>query len=590
MNSLWHKATSSEYRLLKEDPVKNIFTSLSPAERVIFALLFVVFFLSSLTLLARANRAVMVEIPASGGTLTEGIIGTPRFINPLLAISDADRDLSALIYSGLFRVDDTGNLVPDLAESYKVSPDGLTYVVEIKNDATFQDGTPVTADDVVYTISLAEDPSLKSPRRANWDGVEVTKDNDQSVTFTLKQPYAPFLENLTMGILPSHLWKAVTPTEFPFSELNVEPVGSGPYKVAGVVRNSSGIPTEYTLRPFRNAVGGVPYIGSIVFHFYEDEAAQIHAYDIGDTDAIGGLSPDNLPAVTRVGGVTTRSPLPRVFGLFLNQNQNPVFADTNVRAALDIAADKQKIVDTVLHGYGAPIESPFPPGTLSGITLPENPHGDKEAALALLAKSGWTYSTTTKMLMKGKGAKAVQMKFAVAAPNTPELKTAAEYLVQDFTDLGIDATVKVFEPGDLSQNIIRPRDYEALFFGEVVGREYDLFAFWHSSQRIDPGLNIALYANITADKLLEAARRAENESDRTDSYLQFDALFREEHPAILVYAPEYIYLIPKSLKGRSGGTVTTPSDRFNNIREWYIETEWVWPIFEKINLRKYLPF
>lgn len=589
MNSLWHRVSSNEYHLTKSDPVKNIFTSLSPFERVLFAVLCVIFGFSSLTLLARANRAVMVEIPSSGGTLTEGVIGTPRFINPLLAISDADRDISALVYSGLFRVDDQGALVPDLAESSSVSDDGLVYTIKIRSDAKFQDGVTVGADDVVYTITLAEDPALKSPRRANWDGVEVAKVDDQTVTFTLKQPYAPFLENLTMGILPEHLWKAVTVAEFPFSELNVQPIGSGPYQVANVVRNSSGIPTEYVLRPFRNTVGGIPYIGTIVFHFYEDEAAQIHAYDIGDVDAIGGLSPDNLPAITRVGGTVTRSPLPRVFGLFLNQNQNPVFADTNVRTALNIAVDKQKIVDAVLHGYGAAIESPFPPGTLSGIALPQNSHGDKAAAQALLAKAGWVVDDSGK-LMKGKGAKAAQMKFAIDTPNTPELKAAAEYLAKDFTELGIDATVKVFEPGDLSQNVIRPRDYEALFFGEVVGREYDLFAFWHSSQRIDPGLNIALYANITADKLLEAARAAESENDRTASYLKFDTLFRQEHPAILVYAPEYIYLIPNSLMGRSGGTITTPSDRFNNIREWYISTEWVWPLFQKIQIRKYLPF
>lgn len=590
MNSLWHRISSSEYHVLKEDPVKNIFSSLSPAERVVFVLLSVVFAASALMLLARANRAVMVEIPSSGGTLTEGVIGTPRFINPLLAISDADRDLSSLVYSGLFKVNDSGDLVPDLAESYSISDDGLTYTVKIQDTAVFQDGTRVTAEDVIYTVGLAEDATLKSPRRANWDGVNVGKVDADTVTFTLKQPYAPFLENLTMGILPAHLWKSVTPAEFAFSELNVEPIGSGPYEIAGIVRNSSGIPTSYTLRPFRKSVGGIPYIGSIVFRFYEDEAAQIHAYDIGEVDAIGGLSPDNLPAVTRVGGTVTRSPLPRVFGIFLNQNQNPIFADSNVRAALDTAVDKEKIVESVLHGYGTPIESPFPPGTLSGVTLPTKPHGDKVAALALLAKAGWVPDSGTGKLMKGKGAKAVQMKFAIATPNTPELKAAAESAAKDFTDLGIDATVKVFEPGDLSQNIIRPRDYEALFFGEVVGREYDLFAFWHSSQRIDPGLNIALYANITGDKLLESARAAENESDRTASYLKFDALFRQEHPAILVYAPEYIYLIPEKLKGRHGGTITTPSDRFNNIREWYISTEWVWPIFEKANLRKYLPF
>jgi peptide/nickel transport system substrate-binding protein len=589
MKLSWHAVSGKEYRLPKHEAFKNLFHSLSPFERVAFGVLLVLFVGSALAILGHANRAIMVEVPASGGTLAEGIVGTPRFINPLLAISDADKDLSSLVYSGLMRIDGAGHIIPDLAESYSISDDGLTYTVVIRKDAKFQDGQPVTADDVVYTVTLADDPAIKSPLRANWDGVTVAKVDTNRVTFTLKQAYEPFLENLTLGILPEHLWKSVDENEFPFSELNIRPIGSGPYKVSDVSQNGAGIPTSYALTPFRGSTSGSPFIASMVFRFYADEAALIHAYNTGAVDSIGGISPDNLPTITRKDGIITKSPLPRVFGIFFNQNQNAIFADANVRAALDIAVDKQKIVNQVLGGYGTPIDSPFPPGTLSGIALPINPAGSKDAALALLAKSGWSYSTTTGKLTKGTGAKATQMAFSIDAPDTPELKQAAESAANDFTNLGIDVSVKVFEPGDLSQNVIRPRDYEALFFGEVVGREYDLFAFWDSSQRIDPGLNIALYANISGDKMLENARAATNTADRDDYYRQFDQLFRTETPAVLIYAPEYVYIIPKSLQGRVDSTITAPSDRFNGIASWYIDTEWIWPIFENIPLRKFLP-
>lgn len=593
MKSIWHQVSSTHYPLPKEEALKNIVHSFSPAERVLLGILSIVCIVSSLILLNRVNHAVMVEVPASGGSLIEGIIGTPRFINPLLAISDADKDLSALVYSGLLRVNEAGDVVTDLAEAYDISDDGLVYTVILKRDATFHNGKAVTADDVVYTTSLAQDPTLKSPRRANWDGVSIAKVDERTVTFTLKQPYAPFLENLTIGILPEHLWSAIDPNEFPFSELNVEPIGSGPYKVKNVVRNSSGIPIAYDLVPFNDSTTGLPYISLLRFKFYENEAALIRAYNNSEVESVSGLSPENLRAITRSGGVITASPLPRVFGLFLNQNQNAVFADKNVRAALNMAVNKERIVNQVLQGYGTAIDSPFPPGTIENIPLPKEPGGSKEAALTLLGKAGWKKDAEGR-LMKGTGAKAVQMKFAIATPNTPELKAATEFLKQDFTDLGIDATVKVFEPGDLSQNVIRPRDYEALFFGEVVGREFDLFAFWHSSQRIDPGLNIALYANITADRLLEAARVAEDPKNRESRYIEFDAIFRSETPAIMVYAPEFIYIVPEKLRGSiteiGTGSVTTPGDRFNGVAEWYIDTEWVWPFFEKINIRKILSF
>ncbi|OHA93661.1 MAG: hypothetical protein A2W58_02350 [Candidatus Zambryskibacteria bacterium RIFCSPHIGHO2_02_38_10.5] len=147
--------------------------------------------------------------------------------------------------------------------------------------------------------------------------------------------------------------------------------------------------------------------------------------------------------------------------------------------------------------------------------------------------------------------------------------------------MGADVEVKIFEIGDLNQNIIRPRKYDALLFGEIVGRDLDLYPFWHSSQRVDPGLNIALYTNIKANKLLENIRK---ETDETLQKKYFDAFKKEiknDVPAVFTYSPYFIYLIPKKIHNVTLGTLTTPSERFSNIFEWYIETNHVWKIFIK---------
>ena len=218
------------------------------------------FVVSSAALLWKVNQSFLLEFPAYGGQLKEGIIGSPRFINPILAMSDADRDMTSLIYSGLMKSDSEGNLVPDLAESYDISKDGLVYKFKLRNDAYFHNGGKVTADDVEFTINKTQDSALKSPKRANWDGVAVKKLNEREIEFVLKQPYSPFLENTSLGILPKKIWMNFDSDQFPFSLYNIEPIGSGPYKVNSLKKDSYGIPSYYILASFNKYASGAPYI------------------------------------------------------------------------------------------------------------------------------------------------------------------------------------------------------------------------------------------------------------------------------------------------------------------------------------------
>jgi len=209
-------------------------TRFAPSDWLMVGILGFVMFFSAGAMLATASLTLSTQVPARGGTYIEGVIGSPRFVNPLLAISETDRDLSKLVYSGLLKMDPDGTLSPDLASSYTVSEDRLTYTFTIRPDAIFQNATPVTANDVAFTIRQAQNPEIKSPMRAHWEGVAISIIDQATISFTLKSPYAPFIENTTIGILPHLLWQEVNPEEFPFSTLNANPVGSGPFRVEGV--------------------------------------------------------------------------------------------------------------------------------------------------------------------------------------------------------------------------------------------------------------------------------------------------------------------------------------------------------------------
>ena len=556
--------------------------SLSPAERLLAGIFAVLLVVSAMSLLYKVNALLLTEIPAPGGALQEGVIGSPRFVNPLLSLSDADRDLASLIYSGLLKATPEGKLVPDLADRYDISDDGLSYTFRIRESAEFHDGTQVTPDDVLFTVQKAQDPALKSPKRASWEGVTVEKAGEREVRFTLKQPYAPFLENATLGILPKALWKDADAEQFPFSPLNVEAVGSGPYKVGEIERNKSGIPSRIELVPFKKYALGRPYIDRITMRFYQNENDLLDGFSRGEIESMNTIAPKVAKGLEAKGYRVERTPLPRVFAVFFNQNQAPLLAEKAVRQALQLATDKDAIVEDVLFGYGVPIEDPIPP-----LLLPQE--ADRATttearlaeAMALLDKAKWMQNPETGMRERTKGKETQKLSFSLLTSDVPELRESAELLKTMWARIGVNVRVQIFESGDLNQNIIRPRKFDALLFGEIIGRDLDLFAFWHSSQRNDPGLNVAMYTNTKVDKLLEEARRATDAEKRLADYMSAIDSIRADAPAVFLYSPEFIYILPKNIRGLALRRTTTPSERFLDIHEWYTNTEKVWSIFVK---------
>jgi peptide/nickel transport system substrate-binding protein len=474
-----------------------------------------------------------------------------------------------------------GILVGDLAEKYTVSNDGLIYTFNLKNDIRFHDKTPLTTDDIEFTVQKVQDGALKSPRRADWANVTIKKISPTQIQFILKQPYSPFLANTTLGILPKHIWKNVDVDQFIFSQYNIEPVGSGPYKLSDISRDSGGIPQVYNLVAFNRYYNGKPYISSLTLNFYQSESLAIEAYNYGTIESIAGISASEAAKIASSTSLVKvlDTPLPRIFGVFLNQNNAPVLANKEIRTALNLAIDKTKLVSEILYGYGVSIDSPIP------INTPDKANSliqssDKEAAKALLAKAGWLINKDGILEKKDKKSSQI-LSFSISTADTPDLKRAAEIVKSEWESIGAQVSIKIFEYGDLSQNIIKTRKYDALLFGEFIGKDLDLYAFWHSSQRNYPGLNVSMYVNSKADKLLEDARATSDEEIQKGKYMALEKIIKDDVPAIFLYSPEYMYIIPDKLRGVDFGPITNPSDRWYGIDKWYISTDNVWKIFVK---------
>lgn len=540
-------------------------SSLPAGDKTIASALALLVIIASASGLVALTRHFQVAVPAYGGTLSEGVVGSPRFANPLLASSDSDRTLTTLTYAGLMGHAADGSLVPVLAQSYTVSPDGTVYTFTIRPDAVFSDGMSVTADDVVYTLKKAQDPALKSPEYSNWANVKMETVDAKTVRFTLPQPYAPFLEDATLGILPQHLWQNVSDDQFAFSRYNMNPVGAGPYIVSSLNQASNGTITNYALSANKHFVLGRPYLSHINLSFYGTQDELAAAYAKGKVDGAYGVPSKNALVASYA----------RVFAVFFNSSSSPALKDLGVRKALSLAVDRSTLTKQMLGGYATPLNGPLPAGSgAPPVPLPNEATRLTDAQNAL-ASAGYTYDATAHTWTK----KGQTLTIAIATSNVPELRAVAGQIQKDWQALGVPTDIQYYDPATLAQSVIAPRKYGALLFGEVIGTMPDLYAFWSGSERASPGLNIANYDNKDVDTLLSQARSQSNIQVRNEVLGQAAQQISADYPAAFLYSPDFVYDVQPGIHGITLSSVSSPADRFWGVWSWYRYTEYIWPVF-----------
>jgi len=571
MKNVLHRflSESSEHLIFVFKKINNL-----PLKTKLFALCAIVFVVGVFTILWKVNQNFLITIPDRGGTLREGVVGFPRFINPVLSFSNTDNDLASLIYSGLMKTTPDGNLTPDLAESYEVSEDGKIYTFTLKKGLVFHDNTPLTTDDIAYTIERIQDSLIKSPRQSRWDSVSTEVIDEYTIRFILQQPFSPFIDGTTVGILPRHIWEHTNHEQFAQSFLNISPIGTGPYKIKEII-NRSGLPVSFILESFEEYALGIPYIKQIEFSFYSTEEDLFEAVKRGEIESTHDLSPANYSAIKGKRVIHT-TPLSRIFGIFFNQTKQDIFLDKRVRQAVSLAIDRKKVINDALGGYGIATDSPVPP---QEVPTDNVSYYDTDHAHNLLLESDWNKNLETGIYEK----KSQPLSFTIVTGNNPELISVATALQEDLRTFGIEVIIQSFDQTTLNQNYIRQRDYEALFFGLAIGRGMDLFPFWHSSQRNDPGLNVSLYANNDVDSSTEKARQTTSREERALFIQQTIDKIKEDAPAAFLYTPLFTYAIPEKLNNVMLGNIDTPSERFRGVHTWYIETDKVWKFFKEDN-------
>jgi peptide/nickel transport system substrate-binding protein len=539
--------------------ISFLYKSLSPEMVILTWGLFLLSFGLFFTAFITYNSQFLITVPSYGGEIREGIIGTPRFINPVLATSDQDKDLTALIFAGLTKKNKDGLVVLDMAESIQESDDALKYTVTIKNTAKFHNGENVTADDIVYTVAMIQNPLIKSPHRIEWEGVTVEKNSDNQVTFILKKPFPLFMETISIGILPKSVWKNLNEDQISLSDFNIHAIGSGPYMIKKIV-TESGIPTTFTLQAYKHYTLGRPYIETFTILTYQNEKYLLRAFSNGDITRVHGISPEKINTLNVATSTIRTSLLPRTFAVFFNPNKLSPLADKNVRGALQMAINKNEIVDQVLFKYGKVINSPYP---FDVNDEPSEYNPDKARELLKKSKTFKTASST--------------LEITLATANTDEMKKVSEIIKSSWEKIGVKTTIAVYDVSDLNQNIIKERDFQALLFGAITETPSDLYAFWHSSQRTYPGLNISNYVSKELDTNLETLRSSIDPTERTEAYEAVRKEFKEEIPGIFLFAPSLIYITNDKNNTLLPLYSYDNSSRFMLMESWYRYTDMVWP-------------
>jgi len=586
--------------------MKYIGRFLNKKELIILRVGLIVFFASIIFMGAHFYYTHLEIVPSQGEKYIEGIVGSPKYINPLYAsANDADSDISSLVYSSLYKRNQKGDLTADLALGMDRSKDNLTYNIKIKNNVIWHNGSPLTVDDIIFTFNAIKETNYHSPLRISFSGVEIEKVDEQNIKFILTQPYAPFQELLTFGILPQEQWLQIPPASANLAAINLKPIGSGPFLFKSLIKDKVGNIKSITLSRFDGYYGQLPYLDEIIFKFYVSSGETVAALNNSEIAGISFLPKGDQKDILSADSLNIYElNIPQLTAIFLNKKNNQALGDKNIRKALALAIDKKEIVNEIFAGKYKIVDGPILQNSFAYNSNIKKYAFNKSEAEKILDQAGWKIKNVSKemaaeaekninsknedekaeaeqILKVGEGNWRVRQNKKIddfLSINFVSIDTSDNYLVAEkikkfWETIGIRTLVEIVPAMQIQTDIIKPREFDALFYGQILGADPDEYAFWHSSQAGDNGLNISDFSNKETDQLLEDGRTVSDEKIRKEKYFKFQEIITEEVPAIFMYSPTYTYVQTKKVKGYSTTGIVSPKDRFSDVFNWYIKTQ-----------------
>lgn len=511
--------------------------------------------------------------PVTGGIYTEALLGSFGRLNPLLdSYNPADRDINRLIYSSLVKFDHRGLPQGDLVDTWGISQDGKVYNFSIRANANWHDGQPVTSDDIVFTVELLRNESIPIAEdlRLFWEQVEVKVLDEKTLQFQLPEPFSPFLDYLTFGVLPVHRLGDVPAEEIVDSDFNLRPVGSGPFQFDSLIVENEEI-TGVVLSGFDDYYKQKPFLETVIFKYYQDSVSALFALQQGEVMGISQVTVDILGEALKsetTSVYTGRLPQLNLIFFNLDAADKPFLQDAVVRRALLTGLNRNWIIDRIMGGQAILAHGPVFPESWAYYEAIEQISFDSERAISMLKQAGYTIPAEGGSVRSKEG---VSLSFEMVYPDVAPYAQIAEKIRSDWRILGVEVNLVAAPYDELISEYLEPRNYDAALVEINFSRspDPDPYPFWHQAQA-DIGQNYTQWNDRQASEYLEQARVTVDIAERTRRYRNFQVRFATELPALPLFYPVYSFGISSQVQGVSVGPFYDTSDRLNTVPSWFL--------------------
>ncbi len=502
--------------------------------------------------------------PISGGLYKEGVVGQIKQLNPLFAsVNSAEEAAVSLMYSGLIEKGDDRNIYSNMAEKWEISNDGKEYTFYLKDNIYWHDGEKLTADDVLFTIETIQNPDTESPLQSTWSNVKVSINGEREIKFTLQQVYAPFIYNCDVLIIPRHIFEKTPVEDLRFSEISLKPIGSGPYIFDEFIELKESQEVHMTVN--KNYYGKVPYIDKLVIKSYPNYQSLTGGYTKREVSGMERVISPDLRSIDKFPNLSLYNlSTPQYDVLCYNIREQSKMNDINLREAISLVIDRNNIVEKIYNDYAIPIYSPILPSYL-GYNKEIKYERNIEAARKKLADANYEISESGLLRKNGQ-----EINLRLLTSDDFIQKREADHISEMISQLGIKVSIESYPFSVLSSEFMAARDFDMLLMSQNLGPDSDIYAFYHSTQKDDPGINFSGISERELDKYIEQARTTHDTELRKSKYISITKIIDSRKIAAYLVWPNYVYGVSKEIKGLDSQKLAEPKNRFWNIENWYI--------------------